>query len=261
MLTIHQVFTTPSKPKLLLLHGFLGNHRDWSQVLNSLSQGFDVYLVDLPGHGDSGHVSVNDLQQLLKLLHLSIGANVSGPYHLLGYSMGGRLALHYANFCHQHNVDDILSLTLEACHPGLTDSQQQTQRWQSDQNWASRFTNEPMDAVLNDWYLQPVFAELNQQQRQDLIDARLTNNGEALANMMTIMSLANQPNFWDLPQTLNYSVHYLVGALDSKFLGLAQQWQQHSPKLSYHVIADAGHNVHRAQSQAFTQAIQHLLEP
>ncbi|WP_351125640.1 alpha/beta fold hydrolase, partial [Shewanella sp. T24-MNA-CIBAN-0130] len=60
-------------------------------------------------------------------------------FHVLGYSLGGRIALHIAD----DYADSLLSLTLESAHPGLQDAQQQAARAKSDSIWAKKLQHMP----------------------------------------------------------------------------------------------------------------------
>ena len=85
-------------PILLLLHGFTRDARAWEPVLAALS-GYRVVRVDLIGHGKSDapdtaarYSMAHAVEDLLALLHhLSVE-----QYALIGYSLGGRVALHLA---------------------------------------------------------------------------------------------------------------------------------------------------------------------
>lgn len=243
----------PNNEPLVLLHGFLGDHHDWQTVITALSSRFFCIIPDLPGHGDSAHINISDpgFSDCCQLIDSALSALNIEHYHLLGYSLGGRLALHMA----QRVPAKLLSLTLESCHPGLTSVDEQQQRWQNDSVWANRLAQLPIRQFLDLWYQQGVFAELSAQQRQQLIDKRAHNNPLSLANCYQATSLAKQQNLWTIPQQLNCECHYILGENDKKFSQLAQTWQQTGAPLKLHHIANAGHNVHLAQPQAFSQVV------
>ncbi|MDO1616283.1 2-succinyl-6-hydroxy-2,4-cyclohexadiene-1-carboxylate synthase, partial [Escherichia coli] len=69
----------------------------------------------------------------------------------------------------------------EGGQPGVQNAEQRTQRRRSERQWAQRFCTEPLTAVFADWYHQPVFASLNDEQRRELVALRRNNNGAALA--------------------------------------------------------------------------------
>ncbi len=85
---------TGSGPPLVLLHGILGDSRDWRPQLEDLPDGFDVIAWDAPGCGQSSDpdesVSASDYADWLAGLMDALGAT---PAHVVGLSWGGGLAL------------------------------------------------------------------------------------------------------------------------------------------------------------------------
>ena len=87
-------------PPLLLLHGFLGNAGDWQALVHELSETFYLILVDLPGHGQSQSVSLHDsctpVETMNELINRVLDQLDFHKVSVLGYSMGGRIAVGYA---------------------------------------------------------------------------------------------------------------------------------------------------------------------
>jgi long-chain acyl-CoA synthetase len=94
---------------LVLLHGFVGNARQWSYQLRDFSDHYRVIAPDLRGHGDSeageGHFSIND--QLRDLEELLDRLDVKEPAVLCGHSFGGALAIEFA-LAHPERVDRLV---------------------------------------------------------------------------------------------------------------------------------------------------------
>ncbi|STM19627.1 2-succinyl-6-hydroxy-2, 4-cyclohexadiene-1-carboxylate synthase [Escherichia coli] len=74
----------------------------------------------------------------------------------------------------------LCGIIVEGGHPGLQNAEQRAERQRSDRQWAQRFRKEPLTAVFADWYQQPVFASLNDDQRRELVALRSNNNGAPL---------------------------------------------------------------------------------
>ena len=92
---------------LIILHGVFGSSDNWQTLGKVFSQHFRVYLVDLRNHGNSPH-SVDftyDLmvQDLMELMH----DEKITTAHLLGHSMGGKVAMHLATQ-HPEVVDKLI---------------------------------------------------------------------------------------------------------------------------------------------------------
>ncbi len=151
-----------------------------------------VLLVDLPGHGASRTISTTDFADVSRQLSATLLEQGIERYWLLGYSLGGRIAMYHA--CNgQH--DGMLGLLVEGGHPGLATPELRTERIHHDARWAQRFRQEPLPAVLQDWYQQAVFADVGSTRREQLIARRSANHGASVAAMLEATSLGRQPFF------------------------------------------------------------------
>jgi pimeloyl-ACP methyl ester carboxylesterase len=94
-----------SGPPLLLLHGVGATHADFTQVRPDLQQSFDVVSVDLPGHGRSPQLArPPTIQALTDSLESHLDDLGIDAVHVLGNSLGGRLALELAARRRAHSV-------------------------------------------------------------------------------------------------------------------------------------------------------------
>lgn len=246
----------PTNPALVMLHGFLGSHADWDDLLPMLSQHFYCICIDLPGHGDSLAMTLKTpgFEQVANAIQLSITQLNIHQYHLLGYSLGGRISLHLAELYSKH----ILSLNLESAHPGLSNDQDKTNRLINDRAWSDKLCAHSIEDFLKEWYQQGVFAELSSPAREKLVTKRSHNTAKSLQSIYLPTSLAQQDNMWSLPNQVEFDCHYYVGDKDIKFSTLAANWQSTSA-INVHTIENAGHNVHLAAPISFCQQLVHQL--
>lgn len=231
----------------VMLHGFLGRGDDWRALQPALAPR-PLLCPDLPGHGANPPLAAPSLSGCADWLARWLDQAELPKVHLLGYSLGGRIALTFAG----RYPERLASLTLEAAHPGLMSPVERQQRRQQDCQWAQRFSREPLPAVLADWYRQPLFADLNDGERQALVAERSRGehnqgDGAALAAMVSGCSLAQQPDLRPIIAALPAPVHYLFGRLDLRFAALAATLADAGLQLSLHPVSAAGHNCHRAQ--------------
>lgn len=263
-------------PRLVLLHGLLGSAQDWQPLLQALPASLrqQALALDLPGHSPAAGPAV-DFAHWPAWLDQRLKAHQVGDFILLGYSLGGRLALHYSATVHaatsysattdtatSTNQPRLHGLIVESGHPGLANGngQQETDerklRAQHDARWVRRFWREPFTEVLADWYQQPVFAELDAAQRQQLIALRSAQDGRAIARMLAATSLARQPDHraWLADSVL--PTLWLSGVRDQKFSALACQLARDCPRLAADQIAHAGHNVHRDAPESMAARLQ-----
>ncbi len=118
----------------------------------------------------------------------------------------------------------LCGVIVEGGHPGLQNAEQRAERQRSDRQWAQRFRTEPLTAVFADWYQQPVFASLNDDQRRELVALRSNNNGATLAAMLEATSLAVQPDLRANLSARTFAFYYLCGERDSKFRARRRNW-------------------------------------
>lgn len=215
MLT-HTLLKEGSGIPLVFLHGFLGVSQDWEGVISHLPK-VACIGVDLPGHGTSLFSPVFTLD--LPYSH----------FHLIGYSMGGRLALQYAI----QNPHRIASLTLLSAHPGFKTEEEKRKRLEKDTHWANLLQTLSIDAFLKLWYSQPLFQTL-----QPNWDRRRQQNPKELAQALLHYSLGKQ-------------IHCLP-FLPKNTQALIGEWD-----VSYHTlypnpifIEKAGHSLHLENPQA-----------
>ncbi|MBM1114763.1 2-succinyl-6-hydroxy-2,4-cyclohexadiene-1-carboxylate synthase [Klebsiella grimontii] len=239
----------PGHPWLVFLHGFSGDCREWLTV----GQAFGAYsrlYIDLPGHGGSANIAANSLAEVGHLVEKTLNSYNILKYWLVGYSLGGRVAMYFA--CQPR--EGLCGLVVEGGHPGLTDENQRLLRRHGDAAWAERFRREPLTQVFADWYQQPVFASLDAAQRAALIALRSRNNGGALAAMLQASSLAGQPDLREPLRAREFPFHYLCGERDGKFRAIADELSA-----TTHVINHAGHNAHRENPDAVVACLAQFL--
>lgn len=86
--------TLGSGPPLVFVHGLAGSTRWWRHNTRSLAEHFTVYLVDLPGFGQTG--AARPLGEVVASLPVWLDLLGLERVHLVGHSMGGYVAIHLA---------------------------------------------------------------------------------------------------------------------------------------------------------------------
>ncbi|NOX36222.1 MAG: 2-succinyl-6-hydroxy-2,4-cyclohexadiene-1-carboxylate synthase [Calditrichaeota bacterium] len=244
-------------PTLVFFHGFLGSHLDWEDVIKRLPERYRTLAVDLPGHGKTevtpaGHARCFTMPRVAAALAQWIGTASESPVVLIGYSLGGRLALYLA----VHYPDLFRAIVLESASPGLRTASERHQRRQWDEHWARQLEREPFPRFLEKWYNQPLFRTLKHHPSFDaLFRQRLNNRPEWLAHVLRGMGTGVQPSLWEHLPTLKKPLLLLTGEKDPKFRAISEEMVRMAPKCSVKVIAGCGHNIHRENPDAFVQAI------
>lgn len=244
-------------PTLVFLHGFLGSSDDWSETIDHLKADYYCVCLDLPGHGHSV-TSAAPLEEGFAYCHRLIRRALNDlhiqRYTLIGYSLGGRIALDYAR---TQNDPDLQQLILESCHTGLATQADKEQRYQHDLNWAKRFATESVMQSVYEWYEQAIFSDLSCPEKDRLIKKRSHNYGVCLANMLLATSLSKQTD--SLPFLQNDSlkikpltIYYCFGERDLKFKKLADKLSSQT-NIKVTEFDGAGHNLHHQSPLKYAQ--------
>lgn len=246
-------------PTLVFLHGFLGDSNDWGDTIAQLKNDYYCVCLDLPGHGSSV-MSKAPLEAGFQYCHQLIKNALNNlaikQYTLVGYSLGGRIALDYAR---TQADSDLQGLILESCHTGLTRQTDKIQRDMNDLQWAKRFASENMIENLYKWYQQVIFGDLSEQQKETLIKKRSHNDGVSIANILMATSLSKQTDA--LPFLRNnsknknpLSINYCFGELDIKFKTLAETLSEETA-IKVTEFKSTGHNIHQQDPKQYAHFI------
>ncbi|MBD2138671.1 2-succinyl-6-hydroxy-2,4-cyclohexadiene-1-carboxylate synthase [Anabaena sp. FACHB-1237] len=249
------------KPVILFLHGFMGNIHEFSSVINLLNDDFSYLCVDLPGHGKTQvlHDECYTMENTaIALIHLLDNLQIHQCF-LIGYSLGGRLALYLT----LHFPDRFIKVILESASPGLLTQIARLSRIKHDQQIARKLTRiantSEFYKFLDFWYQQPIFGNIKHQQfYENMLNSRLQNNPLTLVKSLQFMGTGVQPCLWDKLFDNIISILLIVGEKDDKFVNLNQEMLQSSPLLKLQIVANVGHNIHLENTSIFVQNIRHF---
>lgn len=221
---------------LVLLHGFTQNTGCWSPFDEALATHYRLRLVDAPGHGASGHERA-DLVDAAWLLGV-----VGGRSDYLGYSMGGRIALQLA----LDSPGLVERLVLIGASPGLADDDERDARLVRDLALADRLEALGLEAFIDEWLAQPIFATLPPSSAHR--DARLRNTAARLASSLRSLGTGAQEPLWDRLGELAVPVLFVVGTADRKFASIARDMADAvGSNAEVAFVQGAGHTAHLEQ--------------
>lgn len=247
------------KPLILFLHGFMGDSNEFNEVISLLSDQFCCLTVDLPGHGktrllggDECYTMSNTAQALINLLER---LNVKECF-LIGYSMGGRLAL-YLNL---HFPQHFSKVVLESASPGLKTEGDRLERTQRDIELAHKLEKGDLSSFLSSWYNQPIFASLKKHPYfESLIASRLQNTPLELAKSLRNMSTGCQPSLWEELKKNRNHLLLLVGEYDAKFIAINSEMARLCKSAKLEIVSNCGHNIHFENPKIFVENVQIFL--
>ena len=237
----------------------MGSCEDFAAIANLLQEDFCCLLIDLPGHGKT-EVSC-DLDYQMPKVAIAIMALLKqlaiDRCFLVGYSMGGRLALYLAVFFPQH-FDKVV---LESASPGLENKQDRDNRIKRDLKIANKLISQDFNSFLQDWYANPLFsAFVKHPNYHQAIAKRLKNNPNNLAKSLKYMGLGVQPSLWKELASIQLPILLVAGELDPKFVAIGRRISCLSPQFQLKIVKNTDHNVHFEQSLDFVRLLSIFLK-
>ena len=239
----------------VLMHGFTGSSHSWGEDLvdGLASVGCPPVLLDLPGHGRNV-ASPDESDFSLDSALSAIADSGQWPAGLVGYSMGGRLALHFA----AQRPDAVRRLVLESASPGLETQAERRVRRESDDELARVIEHEGVEAFIDQWERLPLFetqATAAESVRSRLRAGRLRNSVEGLAGALRGLGTGALPSLWDALPDIHVPTLVLVGGLDRRFVSTGERMAAALPDARLVVVPGAGHAVHLERPDAWLEAV------
>jgi 2-succinyl-6-hydroxy-2,4-cyclohexadiene-1-carboxylate synthase len=257
---LHCSFTGDSKnPPLLLLHGFLGNSNDWVSIRKALDSEFYCLALDLPGHGSSrienfenSYSIENTAKYIIEFLNHK---NIS-KCHLLGYSMGGRIAIYLATKYPQY----FKKIIIESGRPGIENDEERNLRNRNDHKLAQKIVQGRFKEFLKFWYDQPIFESLKKHKNYaNLLKSRLNNNPQFLAKSLVEIGAGVQPSLWKTLHQIQCPCLLIAGEFDTKYQKIFARMHKEIYSSYFVVIKNSGHNTHFENNVEFIKVVKKFL--
>lgn len=296
----YQRWGDPERPPLVLLHGFMQSSTSWEPIATSLKLHFCVYAVDFIGHGlsnrsknparytyedmaasidyflrkvvcrpsDSANKPSKRMFPLLKSLRKSSGdcaGEQSVRAHVVGYSMGGRIALALM----KTSCDVLASVILESCNLGCATDEEKQEAAKRNSDWVNRIREEGMEEFVNYWETLPLFETQKELGFDKILHfSRAANDPECMALCLEGAGKQAMPLSGE---TLTYiekaidseadsrkgiPVLYIYGDKDKKSTLVAQKLSAVGASVS---AINVGHNVHLEAPMLYLREMQNFL--
>ena len=239
---------------LLILHGLLGAARNWGAIVKDLSQDYQVFTLDLPNHGGSDWTHSMDYPSQAQIIAHWLQDH-GAPMHVLGHSMGGKIAMTIALTQPELITDLIVADTAPVAY------------------------DHDFTVLLNAMKAVPLAeitkrADVEAHLAQNLPDPRIraflmqnlasTEAGFRWRSNLDLM-LASQPEilgFPDFPPSTHFDGRtlFLHGALSDYVRPQYESTiRQRFPNVQFNALANAGHWLHADQPAAFIAAVRGFL--
>jgi 2-succinyl-6-hydroxy-2,4-cyclohexadiene-1-carboxylate synthase len=238
-----------------LLHGFTQSGKSWNEVISKMPEGWMWIVPDLRGHGatktlDGAPCTMDACTADLEMLWDHLGVERT---HLVGYSMGGRLALHVA----ARRPQRPLSLLTIGAHAGL-DPDGREGRKLGDESLAERIEHGGVEAFVNYWSSLPMFAGIERRGPSFVAEVRanrLENHIAGLACSLRGMGAGAMDPVWDELAQVNFPCTFVAGQLDHGYVASARRLAATVPYSRVEVVLHAGHSVHQERPDAFARVL------
>ncbi|PLR84451.1 2-succinyl-6-hydroxy-2,4-cyclohexadiene-1-carboxylate synthase [Bacillus canaveralius] len=246
---------------LILLHGFTGDSSGWEPFCKLWGGHSELIMPDIIGHGktdcpnspDRYHIesAAEDLCELLDQMEI-------GQADVLGYSMGGRLALTFA----KKYPGRVRKLILESASPGLKTAEERSSRRSDDEQLAQFILEKGVAQFVSYWEEIPLFSSqksLSEQKKELIRQQRLNNSAIGLANSLIGMGTGAQPSWWNDLRNLQHHTLLITGIWDDKFCTIAALMAEQLPQPQWITVNKAGHAVHVEQPEKFGTIVSRFL--
>ena len=227
---------------LLTLCGFLGNDTDWEAVTNhmlNLGRGWETSM-------GVGYTLEERAEHILSRTD-------PATFDVAGYSMGGRIT--YGLLAKApHRIRRFVTLGARAARADEA-------RAARDEAWATMLETDGLEAFLDAWYAQPLFAAFRKSPRFHAIrDHRLMRHkAKWVAETLRAMSPAKQPDFTEMLHTTDHPGLLIAGELDPFYVEQNAALAAANPNLRAEVIPGAGHALLAEAPEAVGQLLDDFL--
>lgn len=232
--------------KLFCIHGNFQTVKVWQPLEERMKAGFsdlemvteDLYAKPFQGF-DDWTKDFCDRAELAANGEKSV---------LLGYSLGGRLALHACI----HRPDLWQGVVVVGADPGLGSSEEKNQQFTRDRNWADRLKKEPLEQLVQEWDEQPVFCGIENSAPRNLEEL----DPIQLSQQFEVFSKGLQQNLVPaLSELKNPPVLFLAGEKDKKYQQIGDELAELYPVVKSQWVEDSGHRVPWENPESFSRIL------
>jgi len=218
---------------VVLLHGFTQTGASWDPVIAALGERYRALAPDLRGHGRAAAARPIDFDAVVD----DVATLSPECFVLVGYSMGGRIALHVA-LAHPKRV---ARLVLIGATAGIEADAERASRRAADMRLAEEVERDGVEAFARRWAAQPLFVDQPAEVAAEAQADRLRNTAAGLAAALRGIGTGAMAPLWERLTELTMPILTLTGERDGKFRALAERIAAAAPYGEHAMIPGAGH--------------------
>ena len=232
--------------RIWCLHGSLQTALVWKPIGNAIESEFGSVQVEAVNLYENEYESFGDWREQF---YEKVEEQTKGePSLLLGYSMGGRLAM---NAC-VYRPSLWSGVIAVGADPGLISDDARSKQLQKDLEWARRFRTEDIQELLNEWDELPVFCGRSNCASREISEL----DSEKISRFFDVFSKARQGNMLPMLRKLKTPpLLYISGCDDIKYTKIGQDLAAHCMQVRHQIIPNAGHRVPWESQDAFISEV------
>ena len=226
---------------VLFIPGFMQRGDAWRPVAELLPERYPSRLLDHAEHSFEGRI-----REIL----------ASPASVLVGYSLGGRLALRAA----LRSPESFSAVVLVGATAGIEEGPLRVQRAEADEKLASWIEAMPIEDIVSLWERQPLFADQSESLVEEQRPGRLSHQPRELALILRTAGQGVLEPVWNELRTLELPLLAIAGARDDGYTAAAKQIASRAPSARAAVVENAGHAPQLQQPQAVADLIAEFLD-
>ena len=250
-----------TKDYILFLHGYTGCAEDWFPVFEQMPGKYNYIALDIIGHGKSdapsnpSYYNIESITAQIKIIKDHLTPN---KIFLLGYSMGGRIALSYT----VAYPEDIKGLILESASAGIKNDAERQKRYEDDLKLAEFIETHTLEEFIETWSDQELF---NTQRRfsndklKKIRKKKASGSKIGYANSLKGFSTGIMPPVHDKLKKIPLKILLITGDLDSKFTGINARLAKRFFKAKHKIVRNSGHSTHLEEPKRFVEIVLNYL--
>ena len=227
---------------MLFIPGFMQRGDAWRPVAELLPERYPSRLLD-----HAAHTFESRLQEIAEA-----GADV-----LVGYSLGGRLALRAA----LRSPESFHAVVLVGATAGIEEGPLRAQRVEADEKLASWIEAMPIEDIVGLWERQPLFADQSDALVESQRPGRLSHDPRALALLLRTAGQGALDPVWNELRSLELPLLAIAGARDEGYTAAAKRMASVAPNARCAIVEDAGHAPQLQRPEEVARLITEFLNP
>jgi 2-succinyl-6-hydroxy-2,4-cyclohexadiene-1-carboxylate synthase len=224
---------------VLFIPGFMQRGDAWRPVAELLPERYPSTLLDHREHSLEGRLA-------------EIAAAAEDGAVLVGYSLGGRLALRAV----LREPGRYRGLVTVGASAGIDVPSMRSARAEADDRLAAWMEAAPIEDIVAIWERQPLFADQSESLIEEQREGRLRHDPAGLAMLLRTAGQGVLEPVWHELVSLELPVLAIAGARDEGYVAAAQRMADVAPQGRAAIVADAGHAAHLQQPERVAELIE-----